>query len=66
MQDAAILSAADDGVVRRETGTQAIKLVQDLPFELIFEHARAALFHRTGMCHGADLTGAAHNSNFFC
>ncbi len=39
--------------------------MENFTFQLIFEHARAAFFHRPGMGQRGDLPGAAHHGKLF-
>lgn len=65
VQNAAVFTATDNGVVRRITRAVAVKFVMNLPFQLVFKHSRAAFLHGAGVCQRTDFTRAAHHVQLF-
>ncbi|MNL68830.1 hypothetical protein D3C87_1936100 [compost metagenome] len=61
MQNAAIFTAAHNGVIGRKARAVTGKLVKDFAFKLIFEHARTTFFHRAGVGQRADFARTTHS-----
>ena len=65
MQNAAVFTTADNGVVGRITRTVAVKFVVNFAFQMVLEHSRTTFFHRPGMRQGGNFTRAAKYGNLF-
>ena len=65
VQNAAVFTAADNGVIGRIARTVAVKFVVNFAFQMVLEHSRTAFFHRPCMCQGGDFSRAAEYGNLF-
>ena len=65
VQNAAVFTAAYDGVIGREARAVTVKFMVNFAFKLVLEHTGTALFHGAGMRQGADFARAAHHVQLF-
>ncbi|GDU92422.1 hypothetical protein ExPUPEC79_02602 [Escherichia coli] len=65
VQNAAVFTAANNGVIGRVTRTVAVKFVVNFAFQMVLEHPRTAFFHRPCMRQCGDFTRAAKYGNLF-